>query len=239
MGPIDILKNGTLSSIGITSKGKVYFPTRGNEPLADYFIKVGEDKYTISAKSGSQTNLLKAKDIIELIEKDPKKKKKWSNTTTFKFCEVVAREPIIRMPFYAVLEVMNKKVLSSAAMKFVDSMSGTPKGMSSTDYDKKLFQPLLKLIGLDKQGTPTLGEIYYYTEKYVVNYINSLGETDKLFDDATTGLVTYVRYSASAKNPVGVFDYMVPNPLEDKKKIAKWRPKNSSKSISDKLGIQP
>ena len=76
LGPVAILEQGLFRANKISlNKGssRIYIPLRPNEPLMDYAIINGDVQYTISAKSGTTTNVVKPPDIIALLSKSPKK----------------------------------------------------------------------------------------------------------------------------------------------------------------------
>ena len=83
LGSVAILQFGLLKKARITlskSSCKIYVPLRPNEPLMDYGIINGDTQYVISAKSGKSTNVVKPRDVIDLLKKNDEKFKKWSNT---------------------------------------------------------------------------------------------------------------------------------------------------------------
>lgn len=221
---------------------KLNFPLRGNEPIVDYYVLDGKKKHSISAKSGTTTNTLKPGDAVNLI-KAQGNFTKWQNTAIIKFIDLVSNTPTAHFPFHAINFVEGKKVLSDAAISA--SKSFKVANFSSKNYDVGLFGNLIKLIkipGKTLKSPPTIGELFYYTEKYIIQKANSVAKFDptKLFVEATSGQVIYVKYAVTAAKPEGEFHVIMSDANKDAtaKKI-KWRSKNATSRASDKLGIQP
>lgn len=87
LGPIAIARKQMLPIS--SSKSKVMFPGRGNEPLLDYKITSDNTVYKISAKSGDSTNTLKPGDVLQLIDAETKLKSKYSNTLQYKVLKLL------------------------------------------------------------------------------------------------------------------------------------------------------
>lgn len=228
------------NNIRISSNAKLNFPLRGNEPIVDYYIIVVNNRHSISAKSGSTTNTLKASDIIQLL-KDKKQYDKWKNKAVTKLMALVAETPTAQFPFQAINLVAEKEILSKQAMEEVKNFKAST--FSTKNYDQDNFQKLIDLIKIPGNSKkPTIGQLFYFTEKYIVNTANTktkYNPTD-IFEAATAGSVIYVKYDISSSKKQGSFTTMIPEPNKDKtKKNLKWRSKNSQNRAADKLGVQP
>lgn len=242
LGAIACVKHKILkdNNIKIPSTAKINFPLRGNEPIVDYYIIVANTKHSISAKSGSTTNTLKASDIIQLL-KDKKQYDKWKNKAVTKLMALVADTPTAQFPFQAINLVAEKKILSKQALEEVKNFKMSK--FNTKDYDQSNFQKLIDLIKISgNPSKPTIGQLFYFTEKYIIDTANTKNKYDPsdIFEAATVGSVIYVKYDIGSSNKQGTFTIMIPEPNKDKtKKGLKWRSKNSQNRASDKLGIQP
>jgi hypothetical protein len=84
-----------------------------------------------------------------------------------------------------------------------------------------------------------MGELFYYTEKYVIKTMNTLHPATELFNDATSGMVIYVKFEVSNTNKYGKFEILSSDIQNTKKKEVVWRSKNATSRASDKIGLQP
>ena len=101
IGPIAIITSNLLKSKGISlskQKCKIFVPARPNEPLMDYGLKQDGKIYTISAKSGTTTNTVKASDILMLLKKDIKILNKYKKTKQYKILEHIAEGTTVSGP---------------------------------------------------------------------------------------------------------------------------------------------
>lgn len=241
LGALACVKKGILSEVGITvsKKQKVFFPWRGNEPIVDYFIidpKLG--KIPISAKSGTQTNTLKPSDVIELLEKKGLTSK-WKNTSEYKLLQLMGQSSIIQGPFLTLREVKPRAITKKATE---EQKTWKQKDMTSTNYTAGNFASLISTIpelkAMKKQ--PTIGEMFFFAEKYIINVVQKDMKMGKIFQDATSGMVVYIRYDVKNSAPHGEYDVMASD-LADQKKVdkIKLRSKNSKNRAADRIGIQP
>lgn len=232
--------------VKLSPNAKIEFPLRGNEPLVDYYIVDGKKKHSISAKSGTTTNTLKPADIVNLLE-SKNLYSKYKTKNVGKFTDLINNNTMILFPFMAVNMCAGKKILSDEAIEEAKKFKGTK--LDSKDYDIAKFAELIKLIkipGKDvspkKEKRPTVGEMFYYTEKYCVDVANSdasYNPTD-MFVEATSGSVIYVKFDITKSAKQGVFDIMISDAnKQSTQKNIKWRGKNSKLGATDKVGLQP
>lgn len=238
LGAIACIKHELLkpSGFSLSSNDKLIFPVRGNEPIVDYYIKSGQKTISISAKSGSTTNTLKANDILSLL-KSTGKEQKWKSKPIYKFIELVAEKPTVHLPFYG-MNVISPGLLSTKALDEVKTKFKTT-NFSSKVYSAYLFADLLKLLGYDVTKPPSIGELFYYTEKHVIKTMNSLYPATELFNDATSGMVIYVKFEITNANKYGKFEVLSSEAQNIKKKEVVWRSKNATNRAADKIGLQP
>jgi hypothetical protein len=237
LGAFAVCNHNVLSpDVSIGTGASIDIPLRGNEPLVDYYINTVQGKtYSISAKSGTITNTLKAADILTLLKTSKNKSKYPDSSDEIKFLTLIDTKPVLQFPFYAVNLLRGLNTLNNAALEQVDEF--TTKNMSSTKYDMKLFEQLYKLIGQSTSAKLSVGELFYKTEKYVVQLANQKINPTSMFNDATSGVVIYVKYDIVSSIPQGSFSVVSSNVLQQKN--VKWRSKNYAARAGDKIGLQP
>lgn len=234
LGPIAILSKGLLRSKRINvdkNSTKIYVPSRPNEPLMDYALISGDTQYTISAKSGTTTNVVKPNDILMLLAKSPKKLKKWSSTKEYQLLQILAANTSLIGPIKAVAE-FNPKMISKKAADSVTKDS----------YDEKAFAPFFAQNQyLKMKKKPTVNEIMYECEKIIQSQTKD-GTFDMtgIFSDAIENQVLYVKFSLD--NRTGLPDWEVIG-SDDIRKVNSGtsvylRSKNGYTRAADKMGIQ-
>lgn len=238
LGAIACVKYDLLKPSGYNLRvgDQLIFPVRGNEPIVDYYIKSGAKTISISAKSGSTTNTLKANDILSLL-KTTGKEQKWKSKPIYKFIQLVGEKTTVELPFYGV-NVIHPGLLTQKAFDEIKAKFKTA-NFSSKTYNAYLFADLLKLLGYDQTKPPSIGELFYYTEKYVIKSMNASYPATELFTDATSGMVIYVKFEISNANKHGKFEVLSSDAQTTKKKDVIWRSKNATNRAADKIGLQP
>ena len=239
LGAFACITKGIIPGVKVPPDTKIRIPGAGNAPLADYFLinkNFNGGQLTVSAKSGDTTNTLKPKDILALL-KSQNKTSVWSSRDIYKFMQLVVDTPTVYFPFIAINFIMKKEILSTKALAAASEFKVA--NFSVKKYDTALFANLFKLIGFDVTKPPSIGELFYYTEKYVIGKANEKMNPTEIFEAATSGAVTYVKYSISDAKPQGEFVVMVPEAVKADKKNIKWRSKNATNRAADKIGLQP
>lgn len=233
LGPVAILDRDLFRAKKIhLNKGssKIYIPSRPNEPLMDYAIISGENQYTISAKSGTTTNVVKPPDIIALLSKNPKKLKKWSKTKEFRMLQTLAQESILTGPVKAVSEIYPELISAEAFASF-----------SGKGYDKKLFSKFIsKNEYLKTKKDPTPNEIMYECEKLLQQKTkDQTFDMTEIFSDAIENQVFYVKFEIDASG-VGNWDVIISDDIRKTKSgsVVYLRSKNGYTRASDRMGIQ-
>jgi hypothetical protein len=233
LGPVAILDQELFRKNKIIlnkSGAKIYVPARPNEPLMDYAIYNGDKQYTISAKSGTTTNVVKPPDILSLLSKDAKKLKKWSKTKEYRILQILAQESIILGPIKAISEIYPNLILPAAAAS-----------VSGKSYDKKGFANFIsKNEYLKSKKDPTVNEIMYECEKMLQKQTkDQTFDMTELFADAIENQVFYVKFGIDSSG-VGDWSVIVSDDIRKSKSgsVVYLRSKNGYTRASDRMGIQ-
>lgn len=235
IGPITIIKKQLLKDkkIKISTSAKIFVPSRPNEPLMDYSVIEGNYTYVISAKSGKTTNLVKPGDILSLINKSDKMKKKWQNTIQYKVFDVLNNESIVMGPLAAV-SYMYPKLITPKAIESTKEMLS--KGYNDFHYDVSGLSGFISQNEyLKTKKKPTLNEIMYECEK-VIQYDskNKLDFTD-IFKDAIYNQVIYVKFELTSS---GMPEWKAIVSDDLKSQSIFLRSKNGYTRKSDRMGVQ-
>jgi hypothetical protein len=239
LGAFACITKGIIPGVKVPPDTKIRIPGAGNAPLADYFLinqNFNGGQLTISAKSGDTTNTLKPKDILNLL-KNQNKTSVWSSRDIYKFMQLVVDTPTVYFPFVGINFIMKKEILNNKALAAANNFKVS--NFSEKKYEHALFANLYKLLGYNVITPPSIGELFYYTEKYVINKANENLNPTEIFEAATSGAVTYVKYSISDSKPQGEFTVLVSDAVKMDKKNIKWRSKNATNRAADKIGLQP
>lgn len=240
-GPFGVLSGKLIGGLS-ESNTAVYIPARPNEPLMDYAVinTAKKRKYVISAKSGTTSNVVKPTDIINLINKVPAKKTKWSRTTQYKVLEILGGASILHGPVLAAAYLGSKgfKEFGGISQKAADDFVKKVKGGSSTAYDKALFAKFISGNAyLKTKKTPTANEIMYECEK-AIGALSKTPKLDftKLFRDAVDEQVYYIKF---AIDNTGIPDFdLIGDTPEELKATVFLRSKNGYTRASDRIGVQ-
>lgn len=230
IGPVAIFYRKILQPKGIRvgQAMQVEIPLRPNEPLMDYAVFDSGKMYVISAKSGETTNVVKPKDILDLINKDPKKVKKWKGTKEYSVLQILSENSTLIGPIKAVGFISPSLIKESAV---TDEKSFKPQSVAAfinkNDY-------------LKSKKSPTLNEIMYECEKFIRDKSVS-GDLDinGMFADAISGAVIYVKFDINTAG-VGEWDVIISEDIKKVKsgKKAFLRTKNGYTRAADKMGVQ-
>ena len=242
LGAIACTHKNLLKDVGqpLDDNSIIKFPLIGNEPIVDYYIVPSATKpaISISAKSGDTTNTLKPQHIIKLLE-DNKKTAYWQSKPVYNIMKLVAEKSISQFPFYAI-NVLYPSTLSLTALNEVDNKFKSSNFANKT-YNKTLFGGVFKLLSFDENNPPSIGELFYALESFICKKLNEKYPEDnkKIFKDATSALVIYVKFKVTTTKPYGQFDIMASDANTVDTKAIKWRTKNSRNRAADKIGLQP
>ena len=235
LGPIAIITENLLQSKGISlskSKCKIFIPIRSNEPLMDYGLKQDGKIYTISAKSGTTTNTVKAADIIMLLKKDTKIHNKYKRTVQYKILNYIAEGSTISGPASVGAFLNSKNYSEFEGLNFDGAESITKK-----DFDYSLFAGYINkhnILKSERNLSPL--KLSYQIEKDIVQLSKVKLDFTNIFKDAILGQVIYIRYDTS---PLGVPSFKVLVSEDFAIKKIKLRTKNGFTRSADKLGVQP
>lgn len=231
VGPIAIYRKKLFANkkIALSSRVKVQVPLRPNEPLMDYALIDGDTTYIISAKSGETTNVVKPKDIIDLLSKNPKMLKKWKTTKEYNVLNLLTDNITLIGPIKAV-GFMEPDLID------YDNIGQTARDFNQESVAKFINQNEY----LSKKSKPTINEIMYECEKYIQKKSSS-GELDinSIFADSISSSVIYVKFDISS-NGTGSWDVIVSDDIKKQKsgKKAYLRTKNGYTRAADKMGVQ-
>jgi len=235
IGPIAIITSNLLKSKGISlSKQtcKIFVPARPNEPLMDYGLKQDGKIYTISAKSGTTTNTVKASDILMLLKKDIKILNKYKKTKQYKILEHIAEGTTVSGPASAGAYLNIQKYEEFEGLSFDGA-----KTLTKRDFDYGLFAGYINLhAGLKSERDLSPLKLSYQIEKDIVEVSRGKLDFTNIFKDAILGQVIYVRYDT---NTLGVPEFKVLVSSDFALKKVKLRTKNGFTRSADKLGVQP
>lgn len=233
IGPVACYTKQLLKTknINLSTATRVYMPLRPNEPLMDYSLIDGQCQYVISAKSGTTTNVVKPGDIIDLINKNPEKKRALENTKEYKLLEMLSQKSILEGGIYAVSAAFPEKI-SEAAAKSIDKTART--------YDKALFANFISNNDyLKMQKEPTLNQIMYECEKMIQaeTKTGSLN-MNSIFSAAIEEQVIYIKYELD-QTGIGKFGVIASDDIVATSYGRVYlRTKNGYTRAADRMGIQ-
>jgi hypothetical protein len=231
VGPVACVTKKLLANkkVKLTKTCKIYMPERPNEPLMDYGIFQGDKQYTISAKSGKTTNVVKPGDIINLLAINPAKVRKWKNKKEYKLLQMLSDSSII-----------NGAPRAIAAMypKLIDMDSAT--SMTKQKYNSDGFANFIKTNAyLSKRKKITSNEIMYECEKMIQQETKS-GKLNMnaIFADAIEEQVLYIKFEVGEGDGkwgvIAADDIKVINSYGR----AYLRTKNGYTRAADRMGVQ-
>jgi len=231
IGPVALFTRQLLKDKGIilTTNLQIYVPVRPNEPLMDYRIVDGKRKFTISAKSGTTTNVVKPADIIELL-KTHKDIQALKQTKEYKILQILAENSTILGPVRAVSSIYPNLIKPEAARK-ADiknfDLSGFAAFINTNDY-------------LRTKKNVTLNEIMYECEKMLQRETkDGMLNMNNIFAKAIEKQVTYVKFQLDASG-IGEWGVTAADDISGPKAQTKvyLRSKNGYTRAADKMGIQ-
>lgn len=230
LGPVAAQTFQLLSGKKIKLSGsmKVYVPARPNEPLMDYAIIDGTKKYTISAKSGTTTNVVKPADIIALIEKSPEANKV-KNSNEYKLLQILAENSILLGPVRAVSALFPKLIKPAATMH-----------LDGKNYDISGFAGFINQNEyLRTKKTPTMNEIMYECEKMIQKETKEGSlKMNPIFATAIKEQVLYVKFQLDATG-LGDWGVIASDDISGTGHGRVYlRTKNGYTRASDRMGIQ-
>lgn len=243
LGPIAITHKGSdlFSNMKITTKDKILFPIRGNEPLVDFYILKGGKKIPFSAKSGkSTTNTVKPNDVIRLMDADPAAKKKWGDSPEAKVLNDLHNNSGVDGPIVAAFNIKDSvKEFKKITKELVNHwLSNSSKYGKNWKYVPEIYDNFVTAIGLSATGRskPTFGEILYKVETIICKEsVNGILEYTEMFNDVIGPAVNYINLM-KIDTSTGLPEWATSEGGEDSVKL---RTKNGNTRIArDKIGIQ-
>ena len=231
VGPVALFTKQLLKEKGITltTNLQIYVPVRPNEPLMDYRIVDGKRKFTISAKSGTTTNVVKPADIIMLL-KQHKDIQALKLTKEYKVLQILAENSTLLGPIRAVSAIYPNLIKPDAARK-ADiknfDLSGFAAFINTNDY-------------LRTKKSVTLNEIMYECEKMLQRETkDGMLNMNNIFAKAIEKQVTYVKFQLDASG-IGEWGVTAADDITGPKAQTKvyLRSKNGYTRAADRMGIQ-
>jgi hypothetical protein len=229
LGPVALYNFQLLSSkkIKISNSAKVFVPVRPNEPLMDYAIIDGNKKYTISAKSGTTTNVVKPADIIMLVNKR-KDAQKLAQTPEYKLLQILADNTTLLGPVRAVAALFPKLIKGDAALR-ADGKSYDTSGFAAFINQNEYLR---------SKKQPTFNEIMYECEKMIQKETKEGSlKMNHLFSMAIQEQVLYVKFELDSTG-VGDWSVIASDDIMMSNKRIYLRSKNGYTRASDRMGIQ-
>lgn len=254
VGPIWTTRNNVFGDTPDPKKCFVFHPSAANTPLTDYEVRImGSDgKKTvharqtdkakvnaassllrsnrISAKSGTTTNTVKAKDILTVLrERNGVNEKNWKGSVEEQLLEVLAESSTSVGPLSGAVLLIQKRIITNYAPaatleKLAEMLSGggtvkTLLGKSiNTVLNAKEIQSLKPVVEAEKslnhfisngkvitnanKDTLIVGYICVAVERYLqkVSQKSEKLELDGIFSDAVGGIINYVEFSVDSTN---------------------------------------
>lgn len=231
LGPVAIYSQQLLKvkKITVSKNLQIYVPARPNEPLMDYRVVDGKRKFTISAKSGTTTNVVKPTDIINLLQhhKDIQKLKA---TKEYKVLKILADNSILLGPIRAVSAIYPNLIKPLAAQRTDGKnfdVSGFAGFINTNDY-------------LQTKKNLTMNEIMYECEKMLQNDSKTgLLNMNEIFGKAIEKQVIYIKFELNSSG-LGDWGVTASDDITGVKAQSRvyLRTKNGYTRASDRMGIQ-
>jgi hypothetical protein len=231
VGPVALYTKQLLKSKGVSLSINmgIFMPLRPNEPLMDYAIIDGKRRLTISAKSGTTTNVVKPADIIMLLQ-NHKDLQKLKQTKEYKILNILAENTTLLGPIRAVAEIWPQLIKKESARK-----------ADAKNFDLAGFAPFINTNEyLKSKKVVTLNEIMYECEKLLQNETKngSLNMND-IFSKAIEKQVIYVKFNLNSAG-VGEWGIVASDDISGPGNRSRvyLRTKNGYTRASDRMGIQ-
>jgi len=244
IGPVAMLHRDSplFSNLKLSTRDKVLFPIRGNEPLVDFYILKGKEKIPFSAKSGaSTTNTVKPVDIIRLMEENPSANRKWGSSPEASVLRDLHENVAVDGPMVAAfnaqksIKAFKGKISAEAKDHWLANSNRSGK---SWRYVPELYDDLSKSLGLtvSARKKPTFGEILYYIEATICKEsAGGMLEFTEMFEDVVGPAVNYINL-LKIDRKTGLPEWATSEGGAHKVKL---RTKNGTTRIGrDKVGLQ-
>lgn len=248
LGPILIARYKLFPAASITSSSECFYSGLSNETLYDVLIKNNNNLYKISNKQlKASGNVLKPGDVIDLIEKNPALKAKWSNKQAFKAFKILHDQNVISGPISVVSKLWpNKSPMSTTQLtKLISQMS--------VANDVVISDPpaaLIRMVEKDPAAAANFklrrfklggSVVNYLFEKILVDITKYDKSFNDLYLDSTNGNVYFFKFDI---NTNGNVEYLIYDPktsgktamLRSKQGVER-RSSSSGKLKLDKLGF--
>lgn len=231
LGPVAIYTQQLMKSkkINVSKNLQIYVPARPNEPLMDYRIVDGKNKYTISAKSGTTTNVVKPPDIINLL-KTHKDIQRIKQTKEYKVLDILSQNSIMLGPIRAVSAIYPTLIKPDAAHR-----------ADSKNFDITGFAAFINTNPyLQSKKNITLNEVMYECEKLLMKETKEgMLNMNSIFGKAIEKQVIYIKFQLDTTG-IGEWGVTASDDITGTKsnKRVYLRTKNGYTRASDRMGIQ-
>lgn len=231
LGPVAIYTQQLLKAKKITvSKNiQIYVPARPNEPLMDYRVVDGKRKYTISAKSGTTTNVVKPPDILNLL-KHHKDLQRLKATKEYKVLQILTENSILLGPVRAVSALYPNLIKPMAALR-----------ADTKNFDISGFAGFINTnTYLQTKKNVTMNEIMYECEKMLQNDSKTgVLNMNEIFGKAIEKQVIYIKFELDSSG-LGNWGVTAADDITGVKAQNRvyLRTKNGYTRASDRMGIQ-
>ena len=160
----------------------------------------------------SDLNVVKPRDVIDLLKKNDEKFKKWSNTKQYQILSILAENSIIQGPILAVAQLYPNLIDSDAA-----------RSATKDKYDIKGFEKFIEQNAyLKTKKDPTLNEIMYECEKMLQKETREGSlEMNQLFSDAIENQVIYVKFEINKVTGLGDWDIITSDDIRKVNEIGR------------------
>jgi hypothetical protein len=244
IGPIAMTHTGSdlFKDLKLTTRNKILYPIRGNEPLVDFYILKGNEKIPFSAKSGKDTtNTVKPIDILRLMNENPAASKKWGNSPEASVLKDLDDNVSVNGPMVAAYNSQNsiKAFKGKISKKTLDHwLANSARSGKEWKYVPELYKDLATSLGISTTGKnkPTFGEILYYIEATICKEsAGGMLEFTEMFSDVVGPAVNYINL-LSINTSTGIPEWGTSEGGAHKVQL---RTKNGTTRIGrDKIGLQ-
>jgi len=188
VGPVACIAKGLLRSDGVNlnNSAKVYIPTRPVNPMMDYGLYQGEKQFVISSNPGKAINVSTPSDILNLLNIDPKKVKKWQNTLEWQMLQTLASNIPLVGPIKAVA-LLYPNLIEPISAAEVTKTFYNPAGFTNFISTNQYLRDRVK---------PTINEIMYECEKIIMEETrNGKIDLNDIFSSAIQEQTIYVDFN--------------------------------------------
>jgi len=251
----DLLEKCCKLKYNMALNTKAWFPDLPNYPLMDYGIVTGtgnnEKMIVVShkAKPGS-TNVVKPKDVLELLGKQKPVLNKWKSTHQYKLLKILDENPILIGGVAAAFYIVDNFSSAKNKYKGIDRKAVNDFMSKGNNYDQKLWTTFIAnnetIANLKKENKPAVAKgkvtadaIRYACEK-IVEKETVKGSSIPMTSIFVDAIKNQVYYSIFKQGSDGIPSWYLEKDTDfEENDTIFLRTKNSSTKGQDKMGFQP